>query len=221
MTEWSDRKKWWMDLLKTTRGAFLAVALTILIISSVEERRRKEAFVWQADLNLRIAAIQDFSSAANLYRFGAYDAARDYLQNIPLNNSDAVHKWNTEQYPRLMLAKRHVEQLFATRDQALLSKFCVQMESVFNAVNGAPLFPVGRFPKPCYDRAAVDEEWRHWRAENTMPPLPNPLTRTQASEVWKKFTSQCFTSVLTSYDQAADAVVADLRLRLTHDSSRP
>ncbi len=225
MAEWSDRKKWWMDLLKTTLGAFLAVALTVLVtvlvISSLEERRRKEAFVWQADLNLRLAAIQDFSSAASSYRFGAYDAARDNLRNVPPDDSMAIRRWQTEQYPRLMLAKRHVEQLFPTRDQALIAEFSAQIDSVFNAVNGAPLFPVGRFPKPCYDKAAVNEAWQDWRAKKPMPPLPYPLTTAQAAGVWKEFKAQCFASVLTAYDQAAEAVVADLRLRLTHDPSRP
>ena len=208
MSEWSDVKKWWMDLLKTTIGASLGVTLTVLVVSNFEEKRQKEAFAWQTDQSLRISEIQEFATAANIYRFGAYDAANDQLRGVMPENSDAIRKWRREEFPRLKFAMRNIDKSFPQVDQPLTAVFDEEVNKVHNAVNAAPLFLQNMLPMPCDNKKALEAAWKNAK------PLSKPLPKNKTGQEWENFKIQCLDPVLNRYDKATDSLVVVLRGRL-------
>ncbi len=205
MSEWSDRKRWWMDLLKTTIGSFLGIALTVLIVGYLEETRRRDAFIWQSNEALRVSATHEFGKAARLYRLRAYDAARERLRGLQVDQSEPIRKYHREAYLELTQALGSVVPLLHPADTQLRAGLEVELGRVFNAVNSAPLFPLGKTPRACDSKQEVDRAWTH---QETPPPV-REIFETQ--QMWVEFKRQCLDRVLTRYERAANAIVEHLR----------
>jgi len=193
-----------MDLVKTTLGAFLGIALTIYVVSQHEEQRRREAFAWQAEQSLRFLAVQEFSRASIAYRFGAYDSTRDQLRGLLSDHSAATRKWRTETYPSLKFAQSLIDYSFPNGKEkaARLDALTEAAGKIFSAHNAAPLFPLKKMPAQCDNKEEVNDAWETYKAQRGKQPL-RVLTLRETGKMWEIYNRECLDSVLKAYDNAS------------------
>jgi hypothetical protein len=73
-TQWTDPKKWWMDLLKSVVTFAVGVVLTLLIVNRLDESRLERRFQSQLGHNLKVQAADAFRLATLEYSDAAQDA---------------------------------------------------------------------------------------------------------------------------------------------------
>jgi hypothetical protein len=75
---WSDAKKWWMDLLKSALTFSLISVAAIIFLESRQDKRSIEQYQRQSTLQFRLGKLEQFKSASLRYQVDM-DMCRTYL----------------------------------------------------------------------------------------------------------------------------------------------
>lgn len=180
MKEWSDLKKWWMDLLKSAVAFVTVSVITLLVLSHYDDARQRENFAWQADHSLKVAAIQEFSRASRLYGLWSYDAAQEHMCGLTRENGKVISKWEDEGYDNVKVSRLSVQRAFPSLDQSLWMAFEATRNNLRTTYNAVPQIRCKR----------EHEE--------------NRVT------TWDTYKSKQFGPALKAYDDASEAVISAL-----------
>ena len=130
---WSDRKKWWMDVLKSTLGFFVGGLITSMFLARCDAQRQRNTFTWQAWYGLKVAAMGDFARASGTFSVNSPDAihakacqrpAAGALASCVLGDraSSIILEWRGKELDDVDVALRAVSGAFSQADPALLAK---------------------------------------------------------------------------------------------------
>jgi hypothetical protein len=107
---WSDRKAWWMDLLKSAVSYILGAVITIGIFIYWLDR---EKHMWEANYELKLETFKEYEKASSQYHLTAYDALRDvYGQGENRDIQTDIKKWEDEAFDNLYIAQHSLKQWF-------------------------------------------------------------------------------------------------------------
>ena len=99
---WSDKKKWWMDLVKSliSFGLITGVTVTFTIIflnridTEIELKRFKIRFTYEYDFR----QLERFERNNGVLISLAYDAYREYIAGKTRETSDVLRKYKDDAY---------------------------------------------------------------------------------------------------------------------------
>ncbi|MGV7244385.1 hypothetical protein [Caballeronia sp. M23-90] len=112
MTEWTENKKWCMDLLKNAISFVAAAAITLFVINRVQDSHAFENAKATAYYSERVKALDEFESAALRYDLSAHTAFTDLFEWRSKQKTSAMLKYEQDDYPRWLLALETVQFLF-------------------------------------------------------------------------------------------------------------
>lgn len=100
MDEWSDAKKWWMDVVKFTATFFLGSYLSITFIDSREEERTRLKKIRDAEIMTNIDLVNNLRLSAHNYSAAAADAFIWLYANDPSapGESPEMRRYENETY---------------------------------------------------------------------------------------------------------------------------
>lgn len=174
--DWSPKKKWWMDLIKSVIVFSIASVLTILFINKINNDRARNEFKWRTEFAVRVDAISELSQACSDYSGVAYDVMKGNFE-LRKNPSevDTVRLSKDENLWKNTLMDR-----YRAASDLVDFWFCDEPE-VRSALEGV--------------RYAADEIYREYRALQARDPYP------AANQNWKTYsTTGTFGALRRDYD---------------------
>jgi hypothetical protein len=146
MSEWSEKKAWWLDLLKFGITFTLGAFITLVVINRIEEHRAIRRSYTQINDQLKLTALEDFRKHTYKYSEAALDAYVDlkhWRQGDPKTSS--MLRYEQEAHDDYLIAVEELRRRF--EDDVLdLKKQIDALESV-----GDEMFTI-------YDRFKKDME---------------------------------------------------------------
>lgn len=111
MYEWSDRKKWWMDIIKYSVTFFLGALATILFLDDREDQREKNRKAWEAEFILKKDEIYDLDKSAHLYSAAATDAFVELYNHDPKKPGEtlAMRRYENVTYDNFTFAIERIK----------------------------------------------------------------------------------------------------------------
>lgn len=134
MSEWSDSKKWWADLLKSIVAFAVVAFLTFTFLNKLEDARQKANFKWQANYGIKVQVLRSFEQESKKYMLVGYDAMREYTCSKTRYTSKIIEEWEDERYDSLKIARESLEFWFSSSDQKSLSDAIKNFKTAQNAI---------------------------------------------------------------------------------------
>ena len=94
---WSDTKKWWMDLLRSSLLLALVAGITAAFLNQIDtkiQHRFKFQHAYESDLKV----LERFTKASHDYISVAFDAYKDYLSGKSRDTSEIIRTYNDQTY---------------------------------------------------------------------------------------------------------------------------
>ena len=76
---WSDRKSWWMDLLKSSIAFLLGIFITLYFLDDISETKQQNSFKWQTDYSIYLNVNRDFEKNARVFANNSVAALRSKM----------------------------------------------------------------------------------------------------------------------------------------------
>ena len=111
-TEWSDAKKWQMDLLKSGITFTIAALVSLFLIDHIQERRVANKAKADAAYSARLKALADIRLATVRYDAAADAAFADLFQWSQREKTPAMVRYEQEAYPQWLAAVETAVHLF-------------------------------------------------------------------------------------------------------------
>ena len=112
--EWSETKKWWMDLLKWTVTFFVGALLSYCVVDRLEDQRLRERARADASFRLKLSSAQEFQRALVSYDVAAVSAYTDLYQWKGKLKTPAMVWYEREAYAGWIIALEDLEKRFAS-----------------------------------------------------------------------------------------------------------
>ena len=112
MAQWSDKKAWWLDLLKSVITFTLAAIITVVVINRIEEDRTKQRSYTEACDQLRFTALEDFRKNTLKYSEAALDAYVDLYEWKGPTKTPSMLKYEQEAHDDYLIALEELERRF-------------------------------------------------------------------------------------------------------------
>ena len=192
---WSDRKKWWMDVLKSTVGFLVGGLITSLFLSRCDSQRQRNTFTWQAWYGLRVAAMGDFARTSATFSVNSFNAIHTKACQRPPaaalaacvlgdRASTTILDWRGKQLDDVEVAIHALSGAFSQADPATLAKVGKEIATLHAARNDLV---------DLFNRAGQDA-------------CEDPG--------WSKLTDGKLKDAREKYDATAEAILGDLRAQL-------
>jgi hypothetical protein len=111
-TEWSDAKKWRMDLLKSGITFTIAALVSLFLIDHIQEQRVANKAKADAAYSARLKALADVRLATVQYDAAADAAFADLFQWSQREKTSAMVRYEQEAYPQWLTALETAVSLF-------------------------------------------------------------------------------------------------------------
>jgi hypothetical protein len=111
MENWSDCKKWWMDVVKSVIGFSLGTAVTALIFLYWTDKYQHK---WEISYNRQINANKEFEKASYEYIATSFDALKDFSNGYTRKTSLVIQKWEDEDIDNLSMAEEDLKRVTNT-----------------------------------------------------------------------------------------------------------
>ncbi len=112
MEKWTDKKAWWMDLLKSGIAFTLGAIITVVIINRIEENRTEQRSNRRTYDQLRFTALEDFRKNTLKYSEAALDAYVDLYDWKGPTKTPSMLKYEQEAHDDYLIAKEELERRF-------------------------------------------------------------------------------------------------------------
>jgi hypothetical protein len=112
MSDWSDSKKWRMDLLKSAITFSVAALVTLFVVDKIQVRRSFENAQASAYYAERVKALVQLQSETVLYDRSAHTAYTELFQWNSRQKTPAMVEYEQVAYPRWQLVLESAEYLF-------------------------------------------------------------------------------------------------------------
>lgn len=131
--EWSDLKKWYMDLLKSVIIFAVITLAAILFLNKLEDKREFIRNKESALLTLRQQTIPDFVTASVNYETAVYVAYADLYQWKGIVPTDAMRDLETKYYPAYLSSAEIIKASFPKHKNIIkaLDQYMMQIEATF------------------------------------------------------------------------------------------
>ncbi|MGD9000599.1 MAG: hypothetical protein PVF75_09305 [Granulosicoccaceae bacterium] len=152
--EWTDNKKWWMDLLRSAVVFIAATLVAIFVLNDLEDKRQIRQNKETALLSLRQQTIPDFVKASVNYETAAYIAYADLYQWQGIKLTKAMRDYETIHYPAYLSSAELIRASFRNHPNVISSlddymKTIEKLFRIYDAVRdvridggeGTPIFP--------------------------------------------------------------------------------
>jgi len=111
-TDWSDLKKWRMDLLKSGITFTIAALASVFVIDHIQEQRIQNKAKADAAYTTRLKALADIRLATVQYDAAADAAFADLFQWSDRVKTPAMVRYEQEAYPKWMAAVETASHMF-------------------------------------------------------------------------------------------------------------
>jgi hypothetical protein len=158
--EWTDQKKWWMQVLSSALTFTVGVVVTLSVVDRVTGKRAEDRRKWEFATQLQTGALQDFVEADSLYERTTYDAFESRLGDEPAadeKDEEIIDQWTKDRYPNLRSKLQALCLWFADNKavQAALIQYQAQLGIIKDEYN-------------CRDRCETltNVSWDQYRSPN-------------------------------------------------------
>lgn len=110
--QWSDAKKWRMDLAKNAVSFSVAAVLSLFVLDRVQEQRAQDKARADSFYSTRLKSLEDFRTATVAYDLAAHIAYTDLYEWKTRIKTPAMLRYEQEAYPRWFLSLETVQHLF-------------------------------------------------------------------------------------------------------------
>lgn len=110
--EWSDSKKWWMDLAKSAVSFTFAAFVSLFLIGRLQEARVLEKARGDAFYSARLEALEEFREASVGYDLAAHTAYTELYQWDRSPKSEAMLAYEQDAYPRWFISLETIQFLY-------------------------------------------------------------------------------------------------------------
>jgi hypothetical protein len=119
IADWTPRKKWWMDLLKSFCSFALVALLSVLVLDRYSALQAKLKTQADSAFQIRIDALREFRRATLMYERAAHSAFIDLYQWVGTQKTATMIRYEQDSYTGWNAA---VEESLRTEDDAQLLK---------------------------------------------------------------------------------------------------
>lgn len=119
--EWTDAKKWKMDLVKSALAFSVAAVLTLFVVNKIQEVQALENAKASAFYTERVSAMRQLQSETVIYDRAAHTAYTELYQWSSRQKTPAMVEYEQVAYPRWQLVLESAEYLFPDCQNAIKS----------------------------------------------------------------------------------------------------
>ena len=115
--DWSDSRKWQMDLLKSAIAFTLAGVVSLFVVDKLQAERATEKARADAFYTTRLKALDDFRTASVKYDLAGHTAYTELYQWHGKEKVKAMLLYEQESYPTWKLSLETIAQLFPSQSK--------------------------------------------------------------------------------------------------------
>ncbi|MGY6126831.1 hypothetical protein ACW9YV_15435 (plasmid) [Paraburkholderia strydomiana] len=119
MSDWSDAKKWTMDLIKSGIAFTVAAIVTLFVVNTVQQSQAFENARASAFYTERVTAMRQLQSETVLYDRSAHTAYTELFQWNSKQKTPAMVEYEQVAYPRWQLVLESANYLFPDCEKAI------------------------------------------------------------------------------------------------------
>jgi hypothetical protein len=134
--EWSDSKKWKMDLVKSAITFSVAALISLFLIDFVQEQRIQKKARADAEYSARLKALDEFRSTSVHYDAAAHAAFADLFEWKVRLKTPAMVRYEQDAYPKWKASIETTSHMFPehSADIRSLEKAALARHDIYNTL---------------------------------------------------------------------------------------